>query len=548
MKRRTLSITLAAALAASMLAGCGSTSSSSTSSSSTESATTEAAATTSADPTTLTAVIYSDIAGLDPTQAYDGYTNLVVNQITESLLSFDPDNKLVCNLASSWEQVDDTTYVYQVRDDITFSDGNPMTMEDVLFSLERNRDPEVASLLGWMYDSVDTIEQTGDWELTVNLAVPDATWQYTFATTGGQVIEKSAYEADGSIIGTNAYQLESRANGSQIVLTRNENYTTNEDAGYFDRLVYNVITEDTTRVQAFTSGQADFGQNPPLDMLDQLEAADNVTVEMYDTFGMDFLAFNTQRAPFDDVNVRKAIASALDLDSIYNSLLSEYCSPSTQLPFSPVLYDTVGTKEEWESYAKDYAPFSYDLDAAKEYLAASAYPDGFTCDLVVNDTSLQNSEALYIQAALAELGITVNINKMTDNDAVNIQFGSTWDSEGGCRDYDMGLFTWYADYPDIAGNLVPVYLSDNAEAGGSNTSGYQNAEVDEYLRAQLKESDPEARAELLMKALDIIREDVPMVIVDYPRQGAMYSTSLQNVEVSASYVWNTYFRTMSRAE
>lgn len=555
MKKAKVTMALVLSAAAALSAGCGSTGSASGSSGATSSETasqaasgTEQMTSSTSDPKTLTAVIYSDITGFDPTQAYDGYTNLVVNQITESLLSFDNDNKLVCDLAKSWKQKDDTTYVYEVRDDIKFSDGNPMTMDDVLFSINRNMDPSVASLLGWMYDSVDSIEQTGDWELTVKLKNPDATWQYTFATTGGQIIEKAAYEKDKSIVGTNAYKYESRTNGSQVVLTKNDNYSTFDDPVYFDKIVYNIITEDTTRVQAFTSGQADFGMNPPLDMLDQLESADNVTVDMFDTFGMDFLAFNTCREPFNDPNVRKAVACALDVDSIYSSLLSKYCSQSTQLPFSSVLYDTVGTSEEWEDYAKDYNKYKYDLDAAKKYLAQSNYPDGFTCDLVVNDTSLQNSEALYIQAALQELGITVNINKMTDNDATNIQFGSTWDSSNNCRDYDMGIFTWYADYPDISGNLVPVYLSDNAAAGGSNTSGYSNAEVDEYLREQLAESDPEKRAELMKKALDIIGEDIPMLILDYPKQGAMYSNTLQNVNVSASYVWNTYFRTMSRAE
>ena len=110
----------------------------------------------------------------------------------------------------------------------------------------------------------------------------------------------------------------------------------------------------------------------------------------------------------------------------------------------------------------------------------------------------------------------------------------------------MGFFTWYADYPDISGNLVPLFLSDNATVGGSNTSAYTNAEVDSLLKEQLTKTDAGERAELMKKSLDIIGEDIPMVIMDYPKQGALESTTLDNFQVNASYVWNIYVREMTR--
>lgn len=552
MKRRKMRVVagaLSALMAASVLGGCGSSSTSETTAAAAAGETSASSADSASagnQSDTLTWILTSDINSMDPTQAYDDVTNMVVNQVTEGLLNFDSDNKIVTNIAKSWQCVDATTYVYEIRDDITFSDGNPMTMEDVLFSIERNRDPQVASLVGWMYDSVDTIEQTGDWEITVKLSNPDATWQYAFATTAGHVIEKAAFEKDESIVGTGAYKLDTWNSGSQIVLTRNEHFTTSTDPIYYNKIVYNVISEDTTRVEALTSGQADFSLNPPLDMIPQLEESPNVNVNMFDTFGIDFLAFNTAKAPFDDVNVRRAIASAIDTDAIYESLLSSTCTESTQLPFSPVLYSSVGDEADWESYASTYRTYNYDLEKAKEYLSESAYPDGFTCTLAVNSSSLKNSEALYVQAALAELGITVEIEKMTDVDIYNIQFGSTWDSTNNCRDYDMGFFTWYADYPDISGNLVPLFLSDNAAVGGSNTSAYTNTEVDSLLKEQLTKTDAGERAELMKKSLDIIGEDIPMVIMDYPKQGALESTTLDNFQVNASYVWNIYVREMTR--
>ena len=118
---------------------------------------------------TLNVGIYSDIISLDSAFAYDFTTNPVVEQITESLLYYDENDELQPYLCESWEEVDPTTYVYNVRDDVTFSDGTPMTMDDVLFSVQRYEDPDLASYLLWMYDSVESIEQTGDWQFTVKL-------------------------------------------------------------------------------------------------------------------------------------------------------------------------------------------------------------------------------------------------------------------------------------------------------------------------------------------------------------------------------------------
>ncbi len=559
-----LALTMALTLtAATMLAGCGGGSGSASKETSAapaaesaaeSSAETEAAGETAAPAAegeavantsdTLTWVLLSDIVSLDPTQAYDDVTNMVVNQITEGLLNFGDSNDIVNMLAESWECVDPTTYVYHIRSDIKFADGNPMTMEDVLWSIERNRDPEVASLVGWMFDSVDTIEQTGDWELTVKLKQADATWQYTFATTGGHVIEKAAYEADGTVVGTGAYQLDTWTNGSQIVLKRNENFSTVSDPVYFNKIVYNMISEDTTRVEALTTGQADFSLNPPIDMLPQLQASPTVDVLLYDTFGIDFLAMNTKKAPFDDVNVRKAIASVVDTDMIYESLLKDVCSQSNGVPFSSVLYDSAGGDAVWGGYSADKYPA--DMDAAKDFLSKSAYPDGFSCKLLVNEESLKNSEALYIQSQLATIGINVELQKVTNDELYSVQFGSTWDQANDCRDFDIGIFTWYADYPDASGNLVPNYITGNAGVGGSNTSGYSNAQVDDLLAQQLLLTDPTERGELMKQAVEIIGEEVPVIILDYPRQGALENVSLGQFPVNASYVWNIYARQMSR--
>ena len=181
---------------------------------------------------TVTSQIFSDIVALDPARMYDGATMQVLQQVTEGILAQQMDGSMQPFLAEKWEAVDETTYVYTVRQDVTFSNGDPMTMEDVLFSLERHRDPEVASYMAWMFDNVESIRQTGDWEFTVKLKAPDATWQYVLGTAAGAVIQKKACLAAGDsfgssiegLVGTGPYVIDSWTVGSELRLSFNPSY------------------------------------------------------------------------------------------------------------------------------------------------------------------------------------------------------------------------------------------------------------------------------------------------------------------------------------
>lgn len=502
----------------------------------------------SADKDTFTVALDSDIVKLDPAFAYDFTTNPVVNQITQGLLTFDEENQLQPMLASSWEQVDDVTYVYQIRDDVTFSTGDPMTMDDVLFSLERTMDPDTASYLGWMFDNVASIEQTGDWELTVTLSQPDATWQYVPGTTACHIISKAHAEEvgdqlgtpDGGLVGTGPYKFVSWQNGTSVELTRNENYW-GEDAGYFENLTFKIITEDTTRVTALQTGDVDCTVAPPENMLDVIAGDDGLTMTSSSGFGVTFLAFNTEKAPFDNAAVRNAIYTAVDLDTIYSSLIKSAGEPGTVLPNSAALYGT--ETAAWSDYAEKAPQHTYDVDAAKAMLAEAGYADGFTCDLTISDNSLRNSIALAIQEQLAEVGITVNINKVSTDEHTAYQFGEILDANG-LRDYDMLMAGWEADYPDPSGNLLPLCQGGNS----SNAAAYNNETVTDLINQQLKLSDPTERNDLLFQALDIVAEETPYIYLYYPVKNIAMNSAYEGVTMNASWIWNIHFQDVHPVE
>ena len=536
---------LAAALSfAVCMTGCssGNTSSSGSVGSSSAGVDSSAVSADSAD-TTLKWALDSDIVSLDPIYAYDTTTNLVVVQVVESLLYINPDGSVSPMLAKSWECVDDKTYVYEIRDDVTFSDGTPMTVDDVIFSMERNMGDGSDSYVAWMFDSVDSIEKTGDWEITVHLKNPDAFWQYVPATTGGAVISEAYYNehkdsfgtASGGILATGAYKFDHWTNGSEIVLTENENYWDDSAPVDFKTIDYTIISEDTTRIAALKTGQIDFSVNVSVDMISQLSDAENLTLDSVHAYRIDHLAFNTEKAPFNDVNVRKAIAYAIDAENLVNNIYGEYGQPGSGLLFGDALY-TIGSADDWQKFADTLDNYSYNIEKAKECLAASAYPDGFDCRLAVSNISYYQSMAVYIQAALAEIGINVSVEQHTYDEMITIQFGNLLDADG-YKDYDMGLFDWQADFPDPAGNVRPILISSNAGAGGSNTSSFKNADVDALFTKENNSVDEAERVDLIKQYSEIILDQVPVYVLCFSNQTFAVNKRF-TADIGPLYFWD----------
>ena len=545
--KRILALILAMATATMLLASCGG------SSDSNGTASCDGQSSSSADSSTFTVALDGDIVALDPAFAYDFTTNLVVLQITQGLVAFDQNNEIVPVLAKSWEAVDDTTYVYEIRDDVTFSDGTPMTMDDVIFSIERIMNPDTGSYLQWTTTKIDSIEQTGDWELTVHLTEPYSQFKYVFATTAGHVISKAYYEAhadnfgtaEGGIMGTGAYVYDSWTSGQEIVLKKNENYWNKEKTPAIDTIVYKVIPEDTSRVTALQTGDVDFTAATPQDMLDTLYADDNLDIQTIETKGVTLIAFNTQRAPMNDVNVRKAIASAINLEDIQANVIKDAGEAATCMPNSKVLYTI--EPEKWEDYVANADYCKYDLEKAKEYMAQSDYPDGLEINMIISDNSLRYSIALAIQEALKEINITLNLVQVSGDEHTAYQSGEILD-ENGDRDYDMILCGWEADYPDISGNIEPLYASYNAGEGGFNAAVFKNDQVDEYINTQATSLNDEERNDAMFKLMDIVNAEQPYYNIFYPTKQFTMNKKFTGLTINDSWNMNMFFEDVKLAE
>ena len=493
--------------------------------------------------TTFTVALSEDIDAVDPGRAWDYVTNQVTNQITEGLVTFDANNNIVPGLARSWRQVDDLTYVYDVRNDIVFSDGTKMTMDDVLFSFERAKDPDGGTYFSDYFNDVESFTVDG-WQFIIKLSQPSAVFKYVPATGAGRIISKAYYQkhasdfgsAKGGIIATGPFVYQKWTSGREITLKKNTNYWDKDKLAdnIVDTLIFRIIPDDTSRVVALRTGSADFCVNVPVDMLDQLAAEASLNLTSVESFHLTYLALNTQRSPMNDVNVRKAISRAMDIPEFQKRIIKDAGTAGTILPFSPGLYGENAAR--WQQFLSSTQGYTYDLDAAKRHLAASAYPNGFTCDLIVSENSLANQRALYIQESLKAININVNIKRMSGEEQDTYQTGGVLDANGK-RDYDMLIGGWEADYPDLNGQIEVMYVSSQAGENGYNAAVYINPAIDALIESQRTTIDPARRFEIQSRMMTTIVNDVPYIIFDYSSRHSVLNKKYTGLAVTSPWLW-----------
>lgn len=431
------------------------------------------------------------------------------------LLKFNQDGSDVePDLAESWEQVDDTTYTYKIREGVKFSDGKDLTMEDVLYSMERVTKNEYS--MSYLFANVDkfTVDDAS-WTLTVKLKQPDSTWKYVPATSPCTIVEKEICEAEGekygtregSVVGTGPYKFVSWTAGTEIDYEKNENWFGGADTLDIDKIEYYIMSDSSTIALACKSGTIDFGAHilnseySIIDNLDNYEFTTNAGTSTY------FTSLNTEIAPFDDVNARKALAYCIDSKAIAEQIGGKYAS---QLPTVSITKSMRYMDEKmWDECFAECEDYTVqDYDKAKEYLAKSKYPDGFS--FTVYSTEEYVAEMELMQSMCAKIGIEMKIEKILAADSFTYSYGYNAD-ENGHRPYQALAGGWISDYVDPVGQLKTVYHGDNTATGCANKAMWKNEEFDKLIDKTYLTTDDKERMKLFVEATKIASDACPYI-------------------------------------
>jgi peptide/nickel transport system substrate-binding protein len=495
----------------------------------------------------ITVAIEGEPASMDPAFDYDFVSGLAVGSVTEPLIKFcENDQKLCPNLAESWTvSPDGLTYTLKIRQGVKFHDGSTMTVDDVVFSLDRIRDPELGSYVGWMLAKVKDVAAPDASTVVITLSEPDALFEYGLAATAAHVVSKKFVEASGDkygkpevgSLGTGPFKFVEWKSGDHQTLARFDDYWNKANGGpYLDQITIKIIPEPTTRVAGLQTGEIDFIiNNIPSDQYATVKAIKDVDLTFTDSYYGEWITFNTKKPPFDNVKIRQALNYAFDKKAVRELFYGADADPTRSTLVNPSLWTF--EKDAWQSAWDQLPAYDVDLAKAKQLLDESGVADqlnGTEIAYYESTPSIKGAAEAFIDS-MSKIGITIKARKVTYQENVALQFGEH-------NDYDILVASWGSDFPDPSGNLRPNFASENIVAGGANSSAYENPKVDELLAKQNTLVDKAERAKLLIEAQKLIAEDSAVIVTAYPGWPLAVNKRLAGYSVSSLWYWAGLFK------
>ena len=432
---------------------------------------------------TLTIATSQEVLTLDIPN-YLSTQDIMTGAITlETLIVSDESGNLSPKLAVEWEQVDDVTYTFQLREGVTFQDGRPFNSEAVKVFYERAK--TALKSQRW-YGQIDTIETNGDYEVTFKLADPYSPFLVNLSYATGGIQSPASIEEFGdeglarNPVGTGPFQLADWT-GTKITFERYDDYW--GDPAYLDEIVLDYIPDESTRLAALEAGEVDVVQNPPVHLTTSIEENPDLQTFQGPRAQNYILALNHQNEIFQDIRVRQAIAMAIDKSQLIDGISEGL--PREAAGFVPP-----------EVVELQTAGIEYDPEGAMALLEEAGYPDGFSIELwgpvgvVPNDVEMVEN----MQAQLAEVGI--------DAELVVVEYAAYADALNRHEHGLSGLAWAHTTTPDSW--FRGVFHSESL----SNWSAYSNSEVDELIEAAAQAPSFEEATEIWAELDQMLVDDV----------------------------------------
>jgi peptide/nickel transport system substrate-binding protein len=448
---------------------------------------------------------YAEPYSLDYAYAFDYADNMVLANVCESLLRLNPDWTLSPGLAESFSHPTPETWVYEIREGVTFHDGTPLGAADVVASMNRHLDPAVGSSWYSVYQNVTSIEQTGERQVTVTEASADSQFNLAMGGSAG-VIESAATLAEkgadygnstGGVNCTGPFSFGEWQSGESITLERYDGYWDPELTARSAEVEFIFMNDANARTNALKSGEVDGGWMIPADAVPQLLDSEQGDLLFGLNTAVNNLIISDLEGPLGDLRVRKALLMALDRQGIVDAAVKGYGTVTDALTTESVW---VGAGDQALASAfGDLEQYPYDVEAAKK-LVEEAGATGEELTYVTAPISSDFNVYAQATAAAAEsIGLKMNIETVTPN-AYTALFSDPSAREG----VDLFYTSWYLSSPD------PLEMYSVLRTGEfSNYGAWSNTEFDQVVNEAIAIEDPAARSEKTAEAQQIANSELP---------------------------------------
>lgn len=470
---------------------------------------------------TLTLAIPNSPNTLDPINAVL-QDPMVINQcIFENLVEYDVDGTLRPQLARALPAIsaDKLRYTFELRDDVAFQNGKPMTSEDVKYSFESMSDVKRNAARRVIFEKIARVETDGPHRVHVILSEPYGPW-LAFLTKYMGIWPAGSREALGDDyfkltpkgIGTGPGIFEEWRPNQYVSLTRNPNYW-DKSLPHWDRLVVKFVPEDTTRSAYLLTGQSDIVGAPAARDYAAFIKRPGIKGDLRPTLGgWCTIWMNNAKPPFDDVNVRRALNWAIDRDKLAKFAFFGMVDPAT-LPVS---------RQAWWYDEEADRTIGYDPDKAKHYLAQSKYADNARFDMTLPATPYLldlKDAAVAIQAQLKAVGIACEL-KMGEPIVILNQA-----KKGELQ----------ALFMNITSPGEPTYLiGQNFVAGQAyaKVSGYTDPLIGQLLRQAYAENDQAALKPIYAQLLRKLAQDCPYAWLGFLNSANLWRNTIAGFKVN----------------
>jgi peptide/nickel transport system substrate-binding protein len=468
---------------------------------------------------TLVYAMPFEVKTFDPHRENEETATIVVGNVYDTLVQLDPADptKAVPRLATQWTSGNNNTqYTLTLRPDAVFSNGDPVTADDVKFSLDRLWNLQASP--SFILEGTRSVDVLDPQHVRIVLEKPDAAFIPKLAFTmvaivdskvakqNGALSDKSAAEKDTAedffnknSIGSGAFVLASYTPDSDVVLKRNPRYW--GDGPFVDQLIIKSVPESTTQRQLLEKGDIDIAANIDFKTAEDLQrGAEGVKTQFVpsiNTIYM-FLTNNPQVSePISHREVRQAIQRSLDYDGLLALAGGHGRRPPTTIPLGLLGADSV-------------QPINQNLDEAKKLLAQAGYANGFQVDVQYPDTTRYNLSwtALMtkIQADLARVGITLNLQP--------VQSGIFLDAYRAGK-LPLGASFWSPDYVD-PDDYVGPFWSSQVNFLPKRFGPYKNEQIDTLVQESLAETDRQKRIDIYRRLQELFLQDANLFTLLQP--------------------------------
>ncbi|RWS40220.1 ABC transporter substrate-binding protein [Bacillus mycoides] len=470
----------------------------------------------------------------------NGWDGNITQAIFAPLVGLDKEGKPIPILAKKWDiSGDQLTYTFHLKDDLKFSDGSPLTADDVAFTLTLLHDPtysgatdisQTAIKGGQAYKegkatAIEGIQVVNPKTITITTEKVNA---QTLSLIGGEVISKAYYgkeykqgnlaylkELYGKPMGSGAYKLDKYIPGQEVRFVANENYF--EGKPKIEHFIYK-ITKGDTNLQQFQAGEVDYdGFTTNAETIEQLKELGFANINVYTGSSYGYIKMNYKKPYFKDKRVRQAFIYGLERQKVIDTYFQGYAS-LVNVPITPV---------SWAYTEEGINKYEYNLEKAKKLLDEAGWKAGSDG---IREKEGQKLKVSYFASSASKINDVMIPVMKEDYKKLGVDFNpeymdfNTMISKVIKGDYDLAMVS--TPMIDDPSGTIEEFVSTSKR----NYDGYHNPKVDELATEALQTLDIEKRKEIYKQLYQELSEDPPVIFLNNSKVVSAHNSRIQGLQ------------------